>query len=146
MDATRVGIYGWSNGGYETAMAILKRPDFFKAGVAGAPVADLRDYDALMERFVGSAPNPGYDKSSLLTFAARPPTATSPARPLLVIHGTADDNVYLVHSLKFAEAMARAGRPMQFMPLIGQTHMVSDPDVAAAVAKRTAEFLREHLR
>jgi dipeptidyl-peptidase-4 len=127
-------------------MAILRRPDVFKAGVSGAPVADLRDYDALMERFVGLAPNPEYDEDSLLTWAARPKSAASPARPLLLIHGTADDNVYLVHSLKFAEAMARAGRPMEFMPLIGQTHMISDPDTAAVVAKRTAEFLREHLR
>jgi dipeptidyl-peptidase-4 len=146
MDATRVGVYGWSHGGYSTAMAILRRPDVFKVGVSGAPVADLRDYDALMERFLGLAPNPAYDESSLLTWAARPPTAASPARPLLLIHGTADDNVYLVHSLKFAEAMARAGRPMEFMPLIGQTHMISTPDAAAAVAKRTAEFFREHLR
>ena len=146
MDATRVGVYGWSHGGYSTAMAILRRPDVFKAGVSGAPVADLRDYDALMERFLGLVPNPAYDESSLLTWAARPPTVASPARPLLLIHGTADDNVYLVHSLRFAEAMARAGRPMEFMPLIGQTHMISDPDAAAAVAKRTAEFFREHLR
>lgn len=146
IDAARVGVYGWSNGGYSTAMAILRRPDVFKAGVSGAPVADLRDYDALMERFFGLLPNPAYDAHSLLTWASRPPTAASPARPLLLIHGTADDNVYLVHSLKFAEAMARAGRPMEFMPLIGQTHMLSDPDTAAAVAKRTAEFFREHLR
>ncbi|WP_394847763.1 S9 family peptidase [Pendulispora brunnea] len=146
MDGTRAGLYGWSGGGYATAFAVLRRPDVFKAGVAGAPVADLRDYDALMERFIGLEPNnDAYDKQSLLTWAARPPSAAAPARPLLLIHGTADDNVYLVHSLRFAEAMARAGRPMEFMPLIGQTHMVSDPEAAAAVAKRTAEFFREHL-
>jgi len=146
MDGSRVGLHGWSGGGYATALAVLRRPDVFKVGVSGAPVADLRDYDALMERFLGLVPNnDAYDQQSLLTWAARPVTAEAPTRPLLLIHGTADDNVYLVHSLRFAETMARAGRPLEFMPLIGQTHMVSDPESSAAVAKRTAEFFREHL-
>ncbi|WP_394822550.1 DPP IV N-terminal domain-containing protein [Pendulispora albinea] len=145
IDASRVGIYGWSHGGYSSAMAILRRPDVFKVGVAGAPVADPADYDAFAERFLGVPPNPDYTPASLLTWAARPPSPTAPIRPLLLIHGTADDNVYILHSLKFAEAMARAGRPVEFMPLIGQTHMVTDPDSHAAVEKRTAEYFREHL-
>ncbi|WP_394822551.1 DPP IV N-terminal domain-containing protein [Pendulispora albinea] len=145
LDVSRVGIYGWSGGGYYSAMAILRRPDVFKAAVAGALVADMADYDALLERFLGTPPNKAYDDASLLLWAAKPPTPAAPARPILWIHGTADDNVYLLHGLKFAEAMARGGRPMEFMPLGGQTHMVSAPESIAAVRKRTAEYFREHL-
>ena len=145
LDVSRVGIYGWSAGGYYSAMAILRRPDVFKAAVAGALTADLTDYDAIMERLLGAPPNKAYDDASLLKWAAQPPTPAAPARPILWIHGTADDNVYLLHGLKFAEAMARAGRPVEFMPLIGQTHMVSDPERSAAALKRTAEYFREHL-
>ena len=145
MDGSRVGIYGWSNGGYVSAMALLRRPDVFKAAVAGAPVADLRDYDALMEWFVGPVGDPAWDEASLLTWAAKPPTAASPARPLLVIHGTADDNVYLAHSLKLLAAMGRAGRPADFIPLTDQTHMVTDPAAASAVPRSIAAHFRAQL-
>jgi dipeptidyl-peptidase-4 len=145
MDVTRVGIYGWSNGGYVSAMAIFRRPEVFKAAVAGAPVADLRDYDAIMEWFFGPPGDPSWDEHSLLTWAARPPTAERPARPLLLIHGTADDNVFLAHALKLAAAMGLAGRPVDFMPLVDQTHMVSAPESAAAVSRRIAAHFRTHL-
>jgi dipeptidyl-peptidase 4 len=145
IDGERVGIYGWSNGGYLSALAVLRRPDVFKVAVAGAPVADLRDYDAIMEFFLGTPPNPAYDEASLLTWASRPPTADAPVRPLLVIHGTADDNVYLAHTLKFAAAMGLAGRPVELMPLVDQTHMVRAPEASAAVTRRIAEHFRKHL-
>jgi dipeptidyl-peptidase 4 len=145
MDPSRVGIYGWSNGGYVSAMAILRRPEVFKVAVAGAPVADLRDYDAVMEWFFGPVGDPSWDEASLLTWAAKPPTAVSPVRPLLLIHGTADDNVYVAHALKLAAVMGLAGRPVEFMPLIDQTHMVSAPESAAAVSRRIAAHFRAHL-
>jgi dipeptidyl-peptidase 4 len=66
-------------------------------------------------------------------------------RPLLVIHGTADDNVYLAHTLKFAAAMGLAGRPVELMPLVDQTHMVRAPEASAAVTRRIAEHFRKHL-
>jgi dipeptidyl-peptidase-4 len=145
MDPDRVGIYGWSNGGYLAALATLRRPDVFKVAVSGAPVADLRDYDAIMELFFGPLGSPDWDEASLLTWAARPPTGERPARPLLLIHGTADDNVYVAHSLKFAAAMGIAGRSLEFLPLVDQTHMVSTPDADAAVSLRTAAHFRAHL-
>ena len=145
MDGSRVGIYGWSNGGYVSAMAVLRRPDVFKAAVAGAPVADLRDYDAVMEWFFGPPGDPSWDEASLLTWAAKPPTAASPARPLLVIHGTADDNAYFAHALKLLAAMGLAGRPVELMPLIDQTHIVAAPAAAAAVSRRIAAHFRAHL-
>ena len=145
MDASRVGIYGWSNGGYVAAMATLRRPEVFKVAVSGAPVADLRDYDAIMEPFFGPLDGPDWDQASLLTWAARLPTRDRPARPLLLIHGTADDNVYFAHALKFAAAMSLAGRPVELVPLIDQTHMVTEARAASALSMRMAAFLRAYL-
>src|SRR5262249_48890328 len=89
LDAERVGIHGWSFGGYMAAAAVLKRPDVFKAAVAGAPVTDWEDYDThYTERYMGlPKDNPdAYREGSLLGYADKL------ERPLLLIHGTADDN------------------------------------------------------
>lgn len=124
MDLSRVGIFGWSFGGYMAALAVLRRPDVFHVGVAGAPVVDWRDYDTCYtERYLGTPQeNPdGYNRSSLLTYAG------SLRRPLVIIHGTADDNVLFFHSLKLSAALFRAGKPHELVPLPGLTHMVPDP-------------------
>jgi dipeptidyl-peptidase-4 len=126
MDLARVGIYGWSFGGYLAALAVLRRPDVFHVGIAGAPVVEWRDYDTCYtERYLGlpDENRAGYDDSSLL------PLASELSRPLLLIHGTTDDNVYFLHSLKLADALFRAGRPFELLPLQGFTHMVPDPAV-----------------
>jgi dipeptidyl-peptidase-4 len=143
LDLSRVGIVGWSFGGYMAALAVLKRPDVFHVGVAGAPVVDWRDYDtAYTERYLGlpSANPKGYEQSSLLTWAARL------SRPLLVIHGTRDDNVYFFHSLKLCEALFRAGRPFELLPLPGLTHMVPDPAVKEALYGRIVDKLSSVLK
>jgi len=142
------GVMGWSFGGYFSALAILRRPDVYRVAFAGAPVADWRDYDtAYTERYLGMPSENAtiYDEASLLTWAKKPPTAASPARPLLLVHGTADDNVYFLHSLKLADALGRAGRPFELLPLTGITHQLADPTLAALVWKRAAEFLRAGL-
>ncbi len=146
MDLSRVGVYGWSFGGYFSAAAVLSQPDFYTVGVAGAPPADWRDYDtAYTERYLGvpldAKTEAVYAASSLLEMAKKP---TSP-RPLLLLHGTADDNVYFTHSLQLAEALARAGRPFNFIPLLGQTHLVADPTRSLLEWNRTVEFLRDKL-
>jgi dipeptidyl-peptidase-4 len=138
MDLGRVGIYGWSFGGYFSAHAVMQRPDVFHAAVAGAPVADWRDYDThYTERYMGLPDdNPeGYAHTSVLTHAPRL------ERPLLVIHGTADDNVYFVHAIKMSDALLRAGRPHDFLPLSGFTHMVAEPDVTLNLHRRIVGFL-----
>ncbi len=143
MDLHRVGIYGWSFGGYMAAMATIRRPDIFKVGVAGAPVADWLDYDThYTERYMGlPQKNPvGYGKSSVLTYASLL------RRPLLLIHGTADDNVYFTHSLRLSDALTRAGRPHSFLPLSGFTHMVREPQMMEQVNRRTVSFLLRHLQ
>jgi dipeptidyl-peptidase-4 len=142
MDLSRVGVYGWSYGGYMAALAVLRRPDVFKAAVAGAPVAEWRDYDThYTERHLGlPQENPGaYDRSSLLGDAPRL------SRPLLLVHGTADDNVYLFHSLKLADALFRAGRPFEFLPLAGATHIDRDPEATERLWERAAAFFEENL-
>ena len=142
LDLTRVGVYGWSFGGYLAALAVLRRPDVFKVGVAGAPVVDWRYYDThYTERYLGllGAPAPAYDAASLLTYAPKL------ARPLLLVHGVADDNVYFAHTLQLADALFRAGRAFELLPLVGLTHQVADPKVRGALYGRMVGFLGDAL-
>ncbi|HSQ65704.1 MAG TPA: DPP IV N-terminal domain-containing protein [Polyangiaceae bacterium] len=148
LDLSRVGVYGWSFGGFFAAAAVLSHPEMYKAAVAGAPPSDWHDYDtAYTERYLG-LPSPldpkgdaVYAQSSLIEMTAHAPVP----RPLLLMHGTADDNVYFASSLKLAEALARANRPFTFIPLVGQTHLVADPARSAVEWEKTAEFLHDKL-
>ena len=138
MDLSRVGVYGWSFGGYFSAHAVMQRPDVFKVAVAGAPVGDWRDYDThYTERFMGlpDENRDGYARASVLTYADRL------QRPLMIIHGTSDDNVYFVHALKMSDALLRADKPHELVVLAGSTHMVADPAVARALQQRIMGFL-----
>jgi dipeptidyl-peptidase-4 len=147
MDMDRVGVYGWSFGGYFSAMATIRRPDVFRAGIAGAPVSEWRDYDThYTERYVNLPEEEGttgaYTRSSVLTYAS---ATEGERRPLLVVHGTADDNVYFSHAIKLCDALFRAGRPFDLLPLAGFTHMVPEPAVAARLNERQVAFFVEHL-
>jgi dipeptidyl-peptidase 4 len=142
LDIDRVGITGWSYGGTSSVAAVTLRPDVFKVAVAGAPVTDWRDYDTYYtERYLDTPEvnAEGYAKSDLVARAAEL------TRPLLLIHGTGDDNVYFSHSLKLADALFRAGKPFEFLPLINFTHMVPDALVQQRLQGRIAEFLFGHL-
>jgi dipeptidyl-peptidase-4 len=143
LDADRVGAIGWSFGGYMAALAVLRRPDVFKAAVAGAPVTDWEDYDThYTERYLGLLPadRKAYEEASLL------PLAPKLERPLLLVHGTADDNVYYRHTLRLSDALIRAGREFEVMPLPGVTHMMSaDPTVYERYMTRAVAFFRKHL-
>jgi dipeptidyl-peptidase-4 len=142
MDVSRLGVYGWSFGGYFSTMAVLKRPDVFHAAIAGAPVIDWADYDTCYtERYMGLPKDnsEGYKNCSALTFAK------DLNRPLLLIHGTTDDNVYFMHTLKMSEALFKAGRPFELLALAGFTHMVPDPNVTVRLNERMAAFFKKHL-
>jgi dipeptidyl-peptidase-4 len=143
LDRDRVGIVGWSFGGYNAANGVLRRPDVFKAAVAGAPVTDWEDYDThYTERYLGLLPESqkAYDDANLI------PLAKDLKRPLLLVHGTADDNVYYRHTLKLADALFRAGKDFEMLPLPGITHMYSaDPVVMERLWAKTATFFKEHL-
>ena len=143
LDLAHVGIFGWSFGGYMSAISVLRRPDIFNAGIAGTPVIDWHDYDThYTERYLGlpSKNESGYAASSVLTYADKL------SRPLLIIHGTADDNVYFLHSMKLCDALFRAGKPYDFLPLAGYTHMVPDPVVIERLNTRIENFFAEHLQ
>ena len=143
LDLERVGIYGWSFGGYFSAMAVMQRGDVFHAGFAGAPVVDWQDYDThYTERYMDLPQNnpQGYEAANVLTHA---PGLT---RPLLIIHGTVDDNVYFTHSLKLVDTLFRSGRPFEFLPLAGTTHMVPDPIVTRRLYGRIMSFFDQTLR
>ena len=143
LDLGRVGITGWSFGGYLAALAVLDRPDVFHAAVAGAPVTDWALYDtAYTERYLGlpDADPEAYEAASLLARAAKL------ERPLLIIHGLADDNVLVANSLRLSTALLAAGRPHSVLPLSGVTHMTPQEDVAENLLRLEAGFLAEHLQ
>ena len=141
LDLSRVAIRGWSFGGYLAALAVLRRPDVFHVAVAGAPVIDWSLYDTYYtERYLGvDTSAPSYAISSLLADA---PTLS---RPLMIVHGLADDNVVAAHSLRLSTALLAAGRPHTMLPLSGVTHMASQEDVAANLAKLEVQFIRSSL-
>jgi dipeptidyl-peptidase-4 len=146
LDTTRVGIRGWSFGGYLSALAVLRRPDVFHAAVAGAPPTDWRLYDThYTERYLGDpAENPAaYQLSSLLEDPPR--AAASVIRPLLLIHGLADDNVFAAHSLRLSSALLAAGYPHSVLPLSGITHMTPQEAVAENMLLLQVAFLKQAL-
>lgn len=138
LDRSRVAIRGWSFGGYLAALAVLRRPDVFHAAIAGAPVTDWRWYDThYTERYLGHPDrNPrAYDACSLLEEAA------ALCRPLLLIHGLADDNVVAAHTLQLSAALLATGRGHRVLPLTGVTHMTPQETVAANLLRFQADFL-----
>ncbi|MFI6508546.1 prolyl oligopeptidase family serine peptidase [Streptosporangium sp. NPDC050855] len=140
LDLSRVGIRGWSFGGYLAALAVLRRPDVFHAAVAGAPVTDWRLYDTCYtERYLGHPDEGHYDSSSLFGDAEKLD------RPLLLIHGLADDNVVAAHTLRLSSALLAAGRPHTVLPLSGVTHMTPQEVVAENLLLLQVDFLKKAL-
>ncbi len=142
LDLGRVAIRGWSFGGYLAALGVLRRPDVFHAAVAGAPVTDWRLYDThYTERYLGDprADAEPYRRSSLLADAA------GLSRPLLLIHGLADDNVVAAHTLRLSSLLLAAGRPHSVLPLSGVTHMTTQEVVAENLLLFQLAFLRAAL-
>jgi len=142
LDLDRVAIRGWSFGGYLAALAVLRRPDVFHAAVAGAPVTDWTLYDThYTERYLGD-PNQRpdvYRSCSLLEDAA------GLERPLMIIHGLADDNVVFAHTLSLSSALLAGGRPHTVLPLSGITHLAADEVVAENLLLLQVEFLEAAL-
>jgi len=144
LDLSRVAIRGWSFGGYLAALAVMRRPDTFHAAVAGAPVTEWRLYDThYTERYLGTEPDgtdrAAYDRSSLLHDAARL------ERPLMMIHGLADDNVVAAHTLQLSQRLTESGGLHTVLPLTGITHMTPHESVAENLLTLQVEFLRQAL-
>ncbi|MEU9194397.1 S9 family peptidase [Streptomyces hundungensis] len=149
LDLGRVAMRGWSFGGYLSALAVLRRPDVFHAGIAGAPVTDWELYDThYTERYLGiPAENAGVYAANSLVDAGRLVRggATGPDRPLMVIHGMADDNVVVAHTLRLSSALLTAGHPHEVLPLTGVTHMTPQEQVAENLLLLQVGFLRRSL-
>ena len=142
LDLSRVAIRGWSFGGYLAALAVLRRPDVFSAAIAGAPVTDWRLYDThYTERYLGHpATEPAnYERTDLA------PLAPGLERPLMLIHGLADDNVVAAHTLRLSRALTEAGRPHTVLPLPGVTHMTPQEEVAENLLLLQLRFLQDAL-
>ncbi|MEV4616035.1 alpha/beta fold hydrolase [Kitasatospora sp. NPDC049258] len=142
LDLDRVAIRGWSYGGYLAALAVLRRPDVFHAAVSGAPVTDWQLYDThYTERYLGHpAERPQvYRANSLIEDAPKL------ERPLMIVHGLADDNVVAAHTLRLSSALLAAGRQHTVLPLSGVTHMTPQEQVAENLLLLQVDFLKQSL-
>ena len=139
-DLNRVAMIGWSYGGFLSALAVLEAPETFAAACAGAPPTDWTLYDThYTERYLGLDPAV-YERNSIIA------DAPQLDRPLMLIHGFADDNVTIAHSLRLSQALMAAGRKHTFLPLTGITHMTNDETVAENLLILQRDFLAEALR
>lgn len=148
LDRQRVGIRGWSFGGFLAALAVLRRPDRFHAAVAGAPVTDWQLYDThYTEHYLGRPDThpDHYRRSSLWYDTDHGPQIPALERPLLLIHGLADDNVVAAHTLRFSTALLATGSPHRVLPLSGVTHMTPQVAVAENMLRFQLDFLDEVL-
>lgn len=142
VDADRIGIWGWSYGGYMTAYALTNSKSF-RMGISGAPVTDWKNYDSIYtERYMGTPQTnaAGYQSSSVLYDKAK-----NLSGKLLLIHGTIDDNVHLNNSLQFMKQLQYAGKQFEVMFYPSNRHSVSDKKQAAHLRKLMTRFVRENL-
>ena len=142
VDAERIGLDGWSFGGYMTLYA-LTRSDRFRAGIAGGSVVDWRAYDSIYTERYMSTPddNPdGYKAASVREHAA------DLHGDLLLIHGTMDDNVHMQNTLQIAWDLQKAGKPFEMMLYPKSRHGVSDPDLSLHLRQTMARFIRKAMR
>jgi len=118
-DASRLGLSGWSYGGYLTAFTLTHAPGVFRSGIAGAPPADWHFYDtAYTERYMGMPKQQriAYERTSVLPAAGRLDSS------LLILQGTSDDNVHYMNSIALVQAFLKAGKPIETFAYPGQRH------------------------
>ncbi len=142
VDGSRLGIWGWSYGGYMTLYALTHAPEVFKCGAAAAPVTDWKFYDSIYtERYMRTpGENPvGYKSASPLEAAA------NLKAHLLIIHGTSDDNVHLQNTLNFLDALIEAGKPYELHLQPGQKHGFSGSAPQTYVDQRILDFFKQGL-
>ncbi|HXB20706.1 MAG TPA: prolyl oligopeptidase family serine peptidase, partial [Candidatus Solibacter sp.] len=141
LDATRLGWWGWSYGGYMTLNA-LTHSTRFKAGVAVAPVTDWHDYDSIYtERYAGLVPEyeEAYRKSSPINFAK------NLHGHLLEVHGTSDDNVHMQNTMQMINALIEAGKQFDLVLYPRKTHGISSPAARIHLFNRIRDHFRRDL-
>ncbi|MFL9835485.1 S9 family peptidase [Chryseobacterium terrae] len=142
IDKTRIGIFGWSFGGYMASLAMTKGADVFKAGIAVAPVTNWRYYDSVYtERFLLTPQeNPaGYDENSPTTYA------NLLKGKFLLIHGTADDNVHFQNSMEFSEALIQNRKQFEFMAYPDKNHGIYGGQTRPQLYQKMTDFILENL-
>ncbi|GIX00331.1 MAG: peptidase S9 [Pirellulaceae bacterium] len=141
-DGERLGVWGWSFGGYLTAYALTHSPDVFRCGMAGAPVTDWRNYDAIYtERYMDLPQHnkEGYAASSVVAAAAML------SGRLLLVHGERDDNVHLSNTLQLAHALQHAQKQFDLMVYPGNRHSITDPPQRYHLMRLMTDFLHRQL-
>ena len=142
VDKARIGIFGWSYGGYMASLALTKGADVFKTGIAVAPVTNWRYYDTIYtERFLRTPQeNPkGYDENSPTSYAQLM------KGNFLLIHGTADDNVHFQNSMEFSEALIQNKKQFEFMAYPDKNHGIYGGQTRPQLYKKMTDFLLENL-
>jgi dipeptidyl-peptidase-4 len=142
-DPGRVGVYGWSYGGYMTLLCLALEPETFRAGVAGAPVTEWEGYDThYTERYMETPrSNPeGYRESSVLTHVA------GISGDLLLVHGMVDENVHFRHTARLVDALVKANKPHDLIAFPNERHMPRSEKDRVALEQRIVGFFEEHLR
>lgn len=142
IDKDRIGIFGWSFGGYMASLALTKGADVFKAGIAVAPVTNWRYYDTVYtERFMRTPQeNPsGYDDNSPTEFA------NLLKGKFLLIHGTADDNVHFQNSMEFSEALIQNKKQFEFMAYPDKNHGIYGGNTRPQLYQMMTDFLLKNL-
>jgi dipeptidyl-peptidase-4 len=142
VDGSRIGIWGWSYGGYMTCFAMLNGGEAYKAGFAGAPVTDWRQYDTIYtERYMGlPKDNPeGYKQASPVTHAAKL------KGKLMIAHGTGDDNVHYANTVQLMEEFIKAGKYPEIFFYPGRGHGISDPTARLHLFRKVTQFFLDNL-
>lgn len=142
IDKSRIGIFGWSFGGYMASLALTKGADVFKTGIAVAPVTNWRYYDTVYtERFLRTPQEnlKGYDENSPTEYA------NLLKGKFLLIHGTADDNVHFQNSMEFAEALVQQKKQFEFMAYPDKNHGIYGGQTRPQLYQKMTEFLLENL-
>lgn len=143
VDASRIGIYGWSYGGFMALGCALKGDGLFKMAIAVAPVTSWRYYDSIYTEIYNGLPqdNPaGYDDNSPINFADR----LSPHTRLLIIHGTADDNVHFQNAMEMCRALNHAGKQYDMMVYPDQNHSMR-PDDMINIRQKMVDYCLDNL-
>ncbi len=142
VDPARVGIYGWSYGGFMTLYSLLNAPETFRAGIAGAPVTSWRNYDTIYtERYMGlpSENADGYSASSAVTYADKLQSK------LLMVHNIEDDNVLFQNTMQMAAAFERAGKLFDMVVYPQKSHGVGG-EMQRQLLEKTTDFFEKNLK
>jgi dipeptidyl-peptidase-4 len=143
VDKSRIGMWGWSYGGFMTALTMAKGGELFKAGIAVAPVTSYRFYDSIYtERYMRTPQeNPdGYDDNSVFAYI------NGIKGRLLLVHGSADDNVHLQNTIELTEALVQAGIQFDMAVYTNRNHGIRGGNTTMHLYNRFMEFLENNLK